>query len=290
MKPPHEIENIEVDLFVQALRQRYGYGFEHYAKASLKRRLRNLKEYLDVPHLTTLLPRLLYDETLAQVVVNTITVQVSSFFRDPDVWRSLRQDILPRLGSYPMINIWQAGCSHGEETYSLLILLKELGLLHKSHIFATDINKESLAIARKGRWPKEKLIEWSENYAASGGSHSLSDYLSVEAADCMIDPELRQRVDFMEHNLDQDDCFVEAQLVVCRNVLIYFDNTLQQKVIRLFYDSLQRGGTLVLGNAENINHESLGTLFIPTHNEQRIFRRVMSEVSNCTGDETCTAQ
>lgn len=247
-----QIEDIEVDLLLQALKRRYGYDFTGYAHASLKRRLRQLQSYFDVARLSDLIPTLLHDERVAQALVNNISVPVSEFFRDPPVWRYLREEILPRLDSFPNINLWQAGCGRGQETYTLLILLHECGLLKKTRLVATDINADALDDARNGRWPAREFEAWSASYRAAGGTGDFASWFSADGNEIVIDASLRQAVEFNRHNLATDDVFMEAQFIVCRNVLIYFDNTLQTRVLELFSRSLQRGGYLLLGRAESI--------------------------------------
>jgi chemotaxis protein methyltransferase CheR len=248
----HHIEDIEVDLLLQALRQRYGYDFTGYAHASLKRRLKELQSYFDVKQLSALIPPLLHDERVAQTLVNNISVPVSEFFRDPSVWAYLRSEILPRLDSFPHINIWQSGCGRGQETYSLLILLHEAGLLRKTRLVATDINAAALAEASAGSWPARDFAHWQASYLAAGGTASLADYFTQADGSVTISEELRRAVEFNPHNLVVDDVFMEAQFIVCRNVLIYFGAALQERVVHLFARSLQRGGYLLLGRAESL--------------------------------------
>ena len=253
----HHLEDIEIALLLKAMKDRYGYDFSNYAHASLKRRLKQLRDYFDVPHLSHLIPSLLYDEQVAQVVINNISVPVSEFFRDPPVWRYLRDEILPRVNSFPRINIWQAGCGRGQETYTLLILLHECGLLNKTRLVATDINASAMDEARAGRWSARELDQWRTSYLAAGGQAHFDDYFRQEGDELVIVEHLRQKVEFNQHNLVTDEVFMEVQFIVCRNVLIYFNDTLQERVLELFGRSLQRGGYLLLGHAESILHSSL---------------------------------
>ena len=208
--------------------------------------------YFDVGHLSQLIPIVLYDETVAQTVINSISVPTSEFFRDPAVWRYLRTTILPQLASFPRINIWQAGCGYGQEAYSLAILLHETGLLKKSRIFSSDINLSFLDEARSGCWPVRYKQQWRDNYAQAGGCGVFADFF-VEAGNVMsIRDEFKQPIDFIQHNLVADDVFKEMQLVVCRNVLLYFGSALQEHVVNLLTRSLGRGGYLLIGRGENI--------------------------------------
>lgn len=248
----HRIEDVEVNLLLQALNERYGYDFTGYARASLKRRLRELMVYFELEHLTQLIPTLLYNEAVAQTVINSISVPTSEFFRDPLVWAYLRENVIPLLASFPLINIWQAGCGFGQEAYSLSILLHEAGLAKRSHIFCTDINPEFLSEAKKGSWSNRNFSLWQENYRKSGGTENFADYFIEQKNTIVIRSNYKQHFEFIQHNLVSDDVFKEVQFVLCRNVLLYFGEKLQNHVIHLFTRSLERGGYLLLGSGENI--------------------------------------
>lgn len=248
----HRIEDVEVNLLLQALNERYGYDFTGYARASLKRRLRELMVYFELEHLTQLIPTLLYNEAVAQTVINSISVPTSEFFRDPLVWAYLRENVIPLLASFPLINIWQAGCGFGQEAYSLSILLHEAGLANRSHIFCSDINPEFLSEAKKGSWSIRNFSLWQENYRKSGGTGNFADYFIEQKNTVVIRSNYKQHVEFIHHNLVSDDVFKEVQFVICRNVLLYFGEELQNHVIHLFTRSLERGGYLLLGSGENI--------------------------------------
>ncbi|MBL6987436.1 MAG: protein-glutamate O-methyltransferase CheR [Methylobacter sp.] len=261
----HHIEDVEVNQLLNALNERYGYDFTGYARASLKRRLLDLKPQFDVRYLSELIPIVLYDETAAQTVINSISVPTSEFFRDPCVWKYLRTTIFPQLASFPRINIWQAGCGHGQEVYSLAILLHETGLLKRSRIFSSDINPLFLDQARAGSWPIRNMRQWCENYSNAGGNGMFADYFNEFDNIIAINDEFKQSIAFIEHNLVVDDVFKEMQFVACRNVLLYFGNSLQDRVVNLLTRSLERGGYLLLGRGENIvdltkNHPQLELL------------------------------
>jgi len=248
----HQTENIEVGLVLDALKQRYGYDFTGYARASLKRRLLALTEYFDMGHMAKLIPTLLYDEAVAQAIINSISVPTSEFFRDPPVWKAAREIVLPELASFPRIDIWQAGSGSGEETYTLAILLHEAGLAKRMRIFTTDFNQSLLADARKGQWPRRHFAQWRENYQRAGGSEDFDSYFAVRGDTVCVRDELKRSIEFMQHNLVTDDVFKEVQWVVCRNVLIYFGEELQNRVLRLLSRSLERGGYLLLGRSETV--------------------------------------
>jgi chemotaxis protein methyltransferase CheR len=248
----HHIEDIEVELLLEALKNRYGYDFTGYAKASLKRRLLELTQYFSVAHLSQLIPLVLYDESVAQTVINSISVPTSEFFRDPSVWRYLRETIMPQLASFPRINIWQAGCGYGQEAYSLVILLHEMDLLKRSRIFSSDINPLFLQKARAGCWSLRHKNVWETNYRQALGAGMFTDFFIQKDKSIYIKDQFKQKIEFIEHNLVIDEVFKEVQLVVCRNVLLYFGNELQERVVNLLTRSLERGGYLVLGRGENI--------------------------------------
>ncbi len=261
----HDIEDVEVDLLLHAMLLRYGYDFSGYARASLKRRLLDLTRYFDVKHLSDLLSVMLYDEAVAQTVINSISVPTSEFFRDPSVWKEVRKTILPALDSFPWINIWQVGCGRGEEVYTLAILLHESGLLNKTRIYATDINPAFLQEAKNGVWSSRHLRSWRENYRNSGGEWDFDRYFGPHGDDIAIREDLKKSIEFIQHNLVEDDVFKEMQFVVCRNVLIYFGMALQERVLHLLSRSLERGGYLLLGHSERIidlheNHPDLDQL------------------------------
>ncbi len=248
----HQTEDVEVNLLLNALKERYGYDFTGYARASLKRRLLGLIHYFDIEHLSQLIPILLYDEAVAQTVINNISVPTSDFFRDPCVWHYLRSVVLPQLTSFPRINVWQAGCGYGQEAYSLAILLHETGLLKRSRIFSSDINSAFLDGAREGRWPIRHQQRWRDNYQSAGGDGEFADFFELKNNEIAIGDEFKSPIAFIQHNLVVDDVFKEMQLVLCRNVLLYFGNTLQDHVVDLLTRSLERGGYLLLGRGENI--------------------------------------
>lgn len=248
----HNIKDVEVDLLLSALKQRYGYDFTGYARASLKRRLEELIRYYQIKHLSELIPVLLYDEAVAQTAINNISVPTSEFFRDPQVWNMVRQRVLPQLNSFPRINIWQVGCGHGEEAYTLAILLHEAGLLKKTRIFSSDINPAFLQQAQLGCWSYRRFSVWRENYREAGGNGNFDSYFSLQDDTITIQESFKPFIEFIQHNLVVDEVFKEMQCVVCRNVLIYFGEELQRQVLQLMTRSLERGGYLILGRAEKI--------------------------------------
>jgi chemotaxis protein methyltransferase CheR len=267
------LAEIELDLFVRAMQRRHGYDFSQYAQASLLRRVRQLADTLECGSISGLTSRTLHQPELLPRLLEGLSVPVSDMFRDPPVFRALREQVLPLLASYPHIDIWQAGCAHGEEVYSLAILLEEAGLYERSHIFATDLSTAALQRAQDGIYPAREAQQWSRNYLAAGGERSFADYYSVRYDLLKIDKRLRRNVTFAQHNLVSDMVFCEAHLVLCRNVLIYFSNPLQSHALALFRDSLVRGGFLCLGLRESTDFATSVAEFIPLAQPLRIYRR-----------------
>lgn len=266
------LEDIEIELFVRALKLRHGYDFTQYAPASLKRRVLQLVHAQQAGNVSTLTSRVLHEAGFLQVVLEGLSVPVSEMFRDPDVFGALREQVLPLLASYPQINIWQAGCAHGQEVYSLAILLEEAGLYDRTQIYATDFNDAALRQAQEGIYPSKDAQLWSRNYLAAGGSHTLADYYSARYELIKLDQRLRRNVIFANHNLVTDEVFCEAHLVLCRNVLIYFSDALQDRTLALFRDSLVRGGFLCLGTRESLDFAPSAGDFTPVDAARRIYR------------------
>lgn len=270
--PRSRQEELEIHLFVEAMRLRHGYDFSHYAKASLKRRVLGLKRIFHLEHLSELVPRLIWDEALLPQILANLSVPVSEMFRDPEVFLYLRHEVVPMLKSFPQIVVWQIGCATGEEIYSLAILLKEEGLYDRTRIFATDINDVALAQAEEGIFPAKKMQEYSKNYFKSGGRASLSDYYHADYDLVKMDESLKRNIMFTHHNVVSDGVFSEAHLILCRNVLIYFDRTLQNRVLKLMRDSLVRGGFLCLGSKETLELSDVARDFRALDAVKRIYR------------------
>jgi chemotaxis protein methyltransferase CheR len=273
---------LEVRLLLEAIFDRYHYDFRSYAMASLKRRLTQACSALQVSTLSGLQERVLHEPESFSHLLQYLTVQVSDMFRDPEFFLALRRQVLPVLATYPSIKVWCAGCSTGEEAYALAILLHEEGLLDRSVIYATDINAQSLRMAASGVFALERLRGFTENHRRSGGTASLSDYYHATqtaasngaAQDLAImDAALRRKITFSDHSLATDNVFAEMHLITCRNVLIYFDHALQDRALRLFADSLVRGGFLGLGSKESLRFTAAADLFGDFALAERIYRR-----------------
>jgi chemotaxis protein methyltransferase CheR len=251
----------------------HGYDFGNYARASLKRRLLHVmsKYELDIFHLKQ---RLLNDESFFQVFLNEVTVNVTEMFRDPSFYSAVRKKVLPYLDSYSHVKVWNAGCSSGEETYSFAMMLKEEGLYDKSFLYGTDINSSVLNTAGEGIYDLKRIREYSEKYLLAGGKGSLSDYYHAAYDAGIFDSALKKNMMFSVHNMAMDKVFNEFQLVVCRNVLIYFDNHLQEKVLQLLYDSLCNLGFLCLGSKETIRNTPLRNRFKVIDEKENIYQRI----------------
>ena len=267
-----DLEEIELDLFVEALHRRHGYDLSQYARASLKRRVVNLVSSHDLANISQLTTRLLHEPDFLPQVISGLSVPVSELFRDPQVFAKLREQVFPLLASYPQINIWQAGCAHGEETYSLAILLEEAGLYDRCQIYATDFSDAALARAKEGIFSARDARDASTRYQQAGGTRSFADYYHARYDLIKLDASLRRNVTFANHNLVADGVFCEAHLILCRNVLIYFNDTLQNRTLNLFGQSLVRGGFLCLGTKENLAFSPAASDFVAVDFPTRIYR------------------
>jgi chemotaxis protein methyltransferase CheR len=270
----NELEDIEIDVLLEAVYRRYGFDFRNYARASLRRRLSRRRDLEGLPTISRLLERLLHDPECMERLLLDLSINVTAMFRDPGFYLAFRHKVVPVLRTYPFLRVWNAGCSTGEETYSLAILLAEEGLLERTRIYATDINQPVLARARDGVFPLEKMREYTENYQAAGGARAFSEYYVAAYDGARFDPALAASVVFAQHNLVADRSFNEFHVVVCRNVLIYFDKTLQDRVHRLFYDSLARFGILALGQKESVTFTPHEADYRSLDEVQRLYRKV----------------
>lgn len=268
------IEEKELKDFLDHIRKKYGYDFTEYAPASIKRRINSFMVLNKVARLDELQSLLLTDEIYFERFIRDLSVTVTEMFRDPTFFKSMREKVVKRLATYPVIKIWVAGCATGEEVYSLAIMLKEEGLLERCIIYATDINQESLRIARDGIYPLENMKTYSVNYMKSGGYRPFSEYYVSKYQSVIFDQSLKQNIVFAPHNLVTDKSFNEFQLIVCRNVLIYFNQSLQNKVLNLFHDSLCLFGFLALGSKESLLFTDRKKCFRETDAKEKIFMKV----------------
>ncbi|WP_119083490.1 CheR family methyltransferase [Altererythrobacter sp. B11] len=267
------VEDVEIQLLLDALYRNYHYDFRHYARASIKRRLLQARVNLGCESISALQSAVLHDETVLPRLLNYLTVQVSEMFRDPSYFRALREKVIPHLRTYPSLKVWVAGCSNGEELYSLSILFHEEGLADKTIFYATDINPAALKAAQAGIYPLDRVRTFTENHQLSGGQSSLSDYYTADYGRAVFDKSLRARTVFSDHSLVTDAAFGEMHLISCRNVLIYFDRELQDRVVALFRDSLARRGFLGIGAKESLRFSAHADGFSEFVREEKIYRR-----------------
>ena len=267
------IKDDELELLLNDVMQKYGYDFSDYSGASLKRRVNRLILLDKFPSFAEFRHHLMTDNSYLLRFVEEITVNVTEMFRDPSFYKVLREEVLPVLATHPFIRIWHAGCSTGEEVYSMAILLEEANLMHKSLLYATDINPGVLEKVSKGIFPMMQMKQYSENYIESGGSKDFSQYYTAKYDWAKFDERLSRKMIISTHNLVSDRSFNEFQLIFCRNVLIYFDKNLQENVLRLFDDSLERLGFLALGSKENLKFSSIGKKYNPVSGREKIWRK-----------------
>jgi chemotaxis protein methyltransferase CheR len=268
-----KIEDIEIRLLLDALYARYHYDFRNYAMASLKRRVRQARQQLGFETISALQERLLHEPAMLPRLLGFMTVQVSEMFRDPSYFRAIREKVVPHLRTYPSLKVWVAGCSSGEELYSLVILFREEGLEQKTLFYATDIDQKALADAEAGIFALDRIQLFTENHRKSGGKSSLSDYYSAAYGRASFDKSLRRQVVFSDHSLVTDAVFAEMHLISCRNVMIYFDRVLQDRAFGLFKDSLARKGFLGLGAKESLRFSGHAGAFSEFERDEKIYQR-----------------
>lgn len=268
------IKEEELDALINELTNSYGYDFTNYARASLKRRVNRLLVVDRFPSFAELFYKVKYDPAYLTHVVEELTVNVTEMFRDPSVFKAIRETVLPVLATHPFIRIWHAGCSTGEEVYSMAILLQEANILHKSLLYATDINPSVIENIRKGIFPVSQMKDYSENYILSGGKKDFSSYYTAKYDLAKFDEGLTSKMIVATHNLVSDRSFNEFQLIFCRNVLIYFDKMLQDTVLTLFDDSLEKLGYLVLGSKENIRFSPIASKYAQIESKEKIWRKM----------------
>jgi len=253
------ISDEEVDMLLDDMLEIYGYDFTEYSKASLRRRIQRIVINDKPASFAEFRYRLKNSDAYFSHIVEEISVNVTEMLRDPGFYKAIVEKVIPVLTSYPFIRIWHAGCATGEEVYSMAILLREAGLLHKSLIYGTDINPAALEKARQGIFPIEQLQQYSRNYIAAGGKNDFSDYYTSNYRLVKFDESLAKKMVFSTHNLVTDSSFNSFQLIFCRNVMIYFDKKLQDRVLQLFDSSLEHFGFLALGAKESIRFSPIAS-------------------------------
>ncbi|ANN68406.1 CheR family methyltransferase [Bordetella bronchialis] len=266
--------DLELKLLLEGVFLRYQHDFRGYAVASMRRRVRQAMARFGCDTVSQLQDMVLHQPAVFAQMLQYFTVQVSEMFRDPEYFRAVREHVVPVLKTYPSVKIWVAGCSSGEEVWSLAILLDEEGLLPRTLIYATDINAEALRLAESGIYPVDRIAQFSRNYRESGGTRSLSDYYTSNLHDARFDRRLREHIVFADHSLATDSVFSEVHFISCRNVLIYFNRELQDRAARLFHESLIHRGFLGLGTRESLRFSSQSGRFAEVAPRQRIYQRL----------------
>jgi chemotaxis protein methyltransferase CheR len=269
-----EIQDIELNLLLQAVYMKYGYDFRDYSKAHLKRRVHQRLKMSGLSTISEMQKLILWDTDFYKIFLKDLSINVTEMFRDPQFYAAFRENVIPDLRTYAHIKVWHAGCSTGEEVYSLAILMKEENLLDKTQIYATDFNKNVLEIAKQGIYSKKEIDLYAQNYKQAGGKHELSNYYTSKYGSVLFDKSLSKNIVFADHNLVTDGVFAEVNLVFCRNVLIYFDKNLQNKVLRLFSESLTKRGFLCLGTKESLRFTDLDNKYSVIDNKMKIYKKL----------------
>ena len=268
-----ELERIEIELLLEGIYRHYGFDFRAYAYASIRRRLWKRIEGEGLSTVSALQARVLHEPQLMERLLLDLSINVTAMFRDPTFYRAFRENVVPLLRTYPFIRFWHAGCATGEEVYSMAILLQEEGLYERCRIYATDINEVVLQKAKEGIFPLDRMQEYTENYIAAGGKRAFSDYYVARYGGALFEPTLTKNVVFSPHNLVTDRSFSEFNVILCRNVLIYFDKALQAKVHRLFYESLAMFGILAVGSKESVRFSPHENSYEQINGPEKIYRK-----------------
>jgi chemotaxis protein methyltransferase CheR len=269
-----ELEQIEIELLLEGIYRQYGFDFRSYAYASIRRRLWKRIEEEGLSTITDLQNKVLHESEMMEKLLLDLSINVTAMFRDPTFYLAFRKKVVPLLRTYPFIRIWHAGCSTGEEVYSMAILLEEEGLYERARIYATDINEVVVHRARAGIFPLERMQEYTENYIRAGGTRSFSEYYVAKYDGALFSPSLQRNVVFSQHNLVTDRSFAEFNVILCRNVLIYFDRELQMRVHGLFHESLVHLGVLCLGSKETLRLSEYEDSYEEISGPERIYRKV----------------
>ncbi len=270
-----ELEDIEIGLLLEGVYRAHGFDFRDYSRASIKRRILELMRLEKLGTVSAFQNRLLHDQTCLERFILGLSVHATAMFRDPTFYSTFRRKAVPLLRTYPTVQIWVAGCSTGEEVYSLAILLQEENLYEKCRIYATDISPVVLRRAREGIFPLSAMREYTNNYHKAGGQNEFSDYYTAHYDNVIFNPTLRHNVVFSEHNLATDGSFNEFQVIMCRNVMIYFNKELQARVHNLFYDSLSMFGVFGLGNKESLKFTPRAAFYQNINRNDKLYRKVL---------------
>lgn len=265
---------IEITLLLEAIFQKYGYDFRQYSRAHVTRRIGNRMIMSGLKTITEIQAKALHDPAFASQLLQDLSITVTEMFRDPEFYRALREKVIPLLKTYSFIKLWHAGCATGEEAYSMAIILKEEGIYDRCTIYATDFNQQALDRAKEGIFSSELIKEYTLNYQKSGGKESFSNYYTSNYDMVIMDQSLKKNIVWANHNLVTDSVFAEMHMVLCRNVLIYFNKDLQNKVQKLFFDSLTNGGMLCLGSKESLRFSDYADSYKELDKKQRIFKKI----------------
>ncbi|MFD0674005.1 CheR family methyltransferase [Cohnella sp. GCM10027633] len=269
-----ELEKIEIALLLEGIYRRYGYDFRNYAFSSVRRRIWHRIRLENIPSISALQEQVLHEPDAFRRLLGDMVIPVTEMFRDPAMFRSFRRDVVPALRQLPYARIWHAGCSTGEEAYSMAIVLQEENLLERTRIYATDINESALRRAKDGVIPIDRMKQYTRNYHEAGGTQSFSDYYDSDHGTVTLKPMLRDNIVFASHNLATDGSFNEFHAILCRNVMIYFNAQLRDRAQRLFYDSLAHEGFLVVGDKESVSFTSMAGKYDTWNEQQRIYRKM----------------
>lgn len=268
-----EREDLEIDLLLEAIYRLSGFDFREYMRSSIQRRIHNRMNKDHITTVTGLLDKVIHEEGYVNNLINDFSINVTDMFRDPDFFYAFRKKIVPLLRDLPEIRIWHAGCSSGEEVYSMAILMEEEGLAHKTKIYGTDMNERIIAKARKGAFPLKRMQSYTKNYLQAGGTQAFSEYYSTDYQYAYFRPSLSKNIIFAQHNLVTDGSFNEFHVIICRNVIIYFTFDLQVKVFNLFNESLSQGGFLGLGNKESLKVIETTDIYKEIDVNQRLYQK-----------------
>ena len=269
-----DLEKLEIHLLLEGIYLNYGYDYRDYAYPSIRRRVWHRIHAEKLTTISSLLDKVLHDSSYFERLIADFSINVTEMFRDPLFFKAFKENVVPLLKTYPSIRIWHAGCSTGEEVYSMAILLHEVGLYEKTKIYATDINTDVLKTAKNGCFSLEHMKKYTNNYIQAGGEQAFSDYYKVTDAGVKFHSYLTENVVFAQHNLVTDSSFNEFHVILCRNVLIYFNKALQNKVHQLFYNSLGKFGVLCLGNKESINYTAFNENYEDISSSQKIYKKI----------------
>lgn len=269
----YSTENIEIRLLLEGVFLKYGYDFRDYGKAHAKRRILHRLGLSDLKTISDLQAKVLHDKSFFQLLLHDLSINTTEMFRDPDFFKEIREQVVPILKTYPYFKAWHAGCSTGEEVYSMAIILSEEDLYNRAQLYATDFNHTALQKAKEAIYPAGNMKEYTRNYIKAGGKSSFADYYNARYDSAIINKHLKKNIVFSDHNLVTDSVFGEMHMVMCRNTLIYFNKSLQDRAIKLFYDSLIPGGFLCLGSKESLTFSAHRDLFEPFNQKLKIFRK-----------------